>query len=162
MASPALSAAEVQLRAVPGSPDVDVRLEGDWHSGVTLHRCFPLSDPARFISLLGRDGKELAILDHLDELDPASRQVADAALDRRYFTPAISRIMELEKDAGMWRFKVETQRGESEFYVRNWRDSAFEIDPGRWLILSVDGGRYEIKKLETLDPLSLRLLDQLL
>ncbi len=62
----------------------------------------------------------------------------------------------------MWRFSVSTGRGDAEFYVRNWRDSAHEVSPGRWLIHSVDGGRFEIPDIGTLDAKSQRLLDQLL
>ncbi|HEY0867813.1 MAG TPA: DUF1854 domain-containing protein, partial [Fimbriimonas sp.] len=61
-----------------------------------------------------------------------------------------------------WRFKVRTQRGPAEFYVRNWRDSAHEIQPNRWHINSVDGGRFEIRNLESLDVDSRRLMDQIL
>ena len=86
----------------------------------------------------------------------------DAHLDRRYFTPRILQIESLRQEAGMWRFVVETQRGRSEFFVRNWRDNAHEISPNRWHILSVDGGRYEIPNLEALDAQSRRLMDLLL
>jgi hypothetical protein len=57
---------------------------------------------------------------------------------------------------------VRTQRGPSEFYVRNWRDSGFEISPNRWQIHSVDGGRYDIPDLGALDARSQKLMLQLL
>ncbi len=127
-----------------------------------VRRAFPLSRPDGFLSLQGADGKEIAMLKGLEEVEPASRRLIDEELDRRYFTPRIDRIVSLRQDAGMWRFEVETQRGPAEFFVRNWRDSAVEIAADRWQIMSVDGGRFEIPKLGTLDLGSLRLLDQLL
>lgn len=157
-----VDAGTIELRAVEGSSEIDAHLNGEWIEGVKLHRCFPLSEPSRFISVLGKDGKERAILDDLDRLDVGSRALANAELDRRYFTPEIERIESLKAEAGMWRFVVVTGRGESDFWVRNWRDSAFELSPNRWVIHSVDGGRYEITNLERLDPGSRRLLDQLL
>ncbi|RYG30054.1 DUF1854 domain-containing protein [bacterium] len=157
-----IDAGTIELRAVEGSSEIDVRLDGEWIEGIKLHRCFPLSEPSRFISILGKDGKERAILDDLDRLDVASRSLANAELDRRYFTPEIERIESLKSEAGMWRFAVVTGRGESDFWVRNWRESAFELSPNRWVIHSVDGGRYEIPNLEGLDAGSRRLLDQLL
>ncbi|MFX4470318.1 DUF1854 domain-containing protein, partial [Acinetobacter baumannii] len=81
----------------------------------------------------------------------------DEELDRRYFTPHVSRIDALKQDAGMWRFDVQTQRGPAQFYVRNWRDNAHETAPGRWQIMSVDGARFEILNLEELDAKSQRL-----
>lgn len=164
MDAPALTvdAGTVTLRAVEGSSEIDAIHGGTTIEGARLHRCFPLSEPERFISVLGKDGKERFILDDLNGLDVASRAIAAGELDRRYFTPEIERILELKQEAGMWRFVIVTGRGESDFYVRNWRDSAFELRPGRWMIASVDGGRYEIPDLERLDLGSRRLLDQLL
>ena len=78
-----------------------------------------------------------------------------------YFTPTILSIESLRQDGGMWLFKVETQRGPAEFYVRNWRDSSHEISHLRFQIVSVDGQRFEIRDLNALDERSQALLDQL-
>lgn len=127
-----------------------------------LRRLFPLSSTAAHLSVQQADGKEVAIVRDLAEVDDASRRAIDAELDRRYFTPHITRILDLEMEAGMWRWRVETQRGELEFFVRNWRDSAHEITPNRWQIHSVDGGRIEIENTEELDDKSKKRLEQLL
>ena len=127
-----------------------------------VKRAFPLSRTTEFLSLQGGDGKEIAMLRDLAEVDEETRRLVEEELDRRYFTPQIERIDALKQDAGMWRFNVLTQRGPTEFYVRNWRDSAVEIAPNRWQIVSVDGGRFEIPDLSGLDAGSLRLVDQLL
>ena len=162
-----------QIRYVEGRALRATRLDGAIHlrlevedefcvAQARVRRAFPLSKPDGFLSLQGSDGKEIAMLRGLDEVEPASRRLLDEELDRRYFTPSIEGIESLRSEAGMWRFNVRTQRGPAEFYVRNWRDSAVEISSGRWQINSVDGGRFEIKNLEALDAQSLRLLDQLL
>ena len=127
-----------------------------------IRRAFPSSKPGEYLSIHTDDNKEVAMLRSVDGLEPETRRQIDSELDRRYFTPTISQISRLRMEAGMWRFLVETQRGEAEFYVRNWRDNAFEIGAGRWLIHSVDGGRYEIMDLEKLDAHSRLLMDQLL
>lgn len=127
-----------------------------------IRRTFPLSEPTRFLSIQDGAGKEVGILRDAEGLDDTSQAEVAAHLDRRYFTPQIQHINTLRQEAGMWRFTVETQRGPSEFFVRNWRDNAHEISPNRWHILSVDGGRYEIANLEALDAPSRRLMDQLL
>ena len=162
-----------QIRYVEGRALRAVRPEGAIHlrleieddlciPNARVRRAFPLSSPSAYLSLQGSDGKEIAMLRGLDEIEPASRRLLDEELDRRYFTPRIERIEALKQDAGMWRFDVTTQRGRTEFFVRNWRDSAVEIATGRWQIMSVDGGRFEITNLGALDPVSLRLLDQLM
>lgn len=128
----------------------------------TVRRTFPLTQPTQLLSLHDGAGKEVAILRDAAALDQESRRVLDEHLDRRYFTPSITSIDVLKQEAGMWFFKVQTQRGDTEFYVRNWRDNATEIAPNRWHITTVDGGRLEIPNLEALDAKSRTLLDQLL
>jgi len=127
-----------------------------------VKRVFPLSNPELHIAILHGAGKEIGVLRTMENLDPATDAIIRDQLDRRYFTPHVDRVDALKSEAGMWRFDVQTQRGPTRFYVRNWRDSAHEITPGRWQITSVDGARFEILKLDDLDAKSLRLMDQLL
>jgi hypothetical protein len=47
------------------------------------------------------------------------------------------------------------------FYVRNWRDNVHELSPVRYLIVAVDGSRYEIRDLNALDGRSRAWLDRL-
>lgn len=149
------------------------RVEGAVHLRITLRddrcvlngsvkRVFPLSDPDHFLSIIDGESKEVAILKTLDGLDASSHELLAGEIDRRYFTPRILRIVSLKQEAGMWKFVVDTQRGDAEFFVRNWRDSAVELVPGRWLVHSVDGGRFEIAQLTELDDRSQTLMDLLL
>jgi len=153
---------EVELRRRKESLFLDVKIGGEWVENVRLVRAFPLSHTAVFISIRDEENKEYGIIEQLDALDVQSRDLAHEELDRRYFTPAITRIKSLKNDASMWWFDVETTRGPSDFYVRNWRDNAHELTPGRWQITSVDGGRYEILNLDELDERSQVLIEQLL
>lgn len=158
-----LESNEVRAWRLPGSAFLRLEVAGD-RTVLTarVKRVFPLSETTRYLSIQDGAGKEVGILRTMDGLDGETRTLMEEELDRRYFTPSIKHIRTLRQEAGMWRFEVETQRGPSEFFVRNWRDSAYEIAPGRWQILSVDGGRYEIPSLEDLDAASKRLMDQLL
>ena len=127
-----------------------------------IKRIFPLSHEDKFLSVQESGGAEVGVLKTLDGIDQESKQAIVAEFDRRYYTPKIDRIKSLVQEAGMWKFDVMTQRGDKQFFVRNWRDSAFEMNPGRWHILSVDGGRYEIVDLARLDESSQKLLELLL
>ena len=127
-----------------------------------IKRVFPLRNPNIYLSILDGSGKEIGVLRTVEGLDSATRTIFDEELDRRYFTPHVLQIDGLRSEAGMWKFNVQTQRGPAEFFVRNWRDNAHEITPGRWQILSVDGARFEILKADDLDAKSQKLLDQLL
>lgn len=122
----------------------------------------PLSSPNTFIAVQDSAKKEVGVLKSLDGLDADSRAVVEKMLDRQYFTPKVLKIRSLKPEGGMWHFIVDTSRGETEYYVRNWRDSAHEISTNRWLVHSVDGQRFEIPKVDDLDVNSQNLMDQLL
>lgn len=144
------------------STHLRAEIGGEWSLPVAIvRRAFPQSEPGQYLSIQGADGVEIGILKSIDELDPASREAVLLELDRRYHTPKISAVIVLRQDAGMWLFEVETQRGRSEFYVRNWRDSAHETGPGRLQITSVDGQRFEIEDYTKLDEKSQALMEQL-
>lgn len=157
-----LEASSVRLIEVPGSVHPHLEIKGDrCLLAAQFKRAFPLSNPDTYISIQDGLEHEVGILESLDGLSPDERDLVLRELDRRYFTPVIKRIDDLRQDAGMWRFVVQTQRGPSEFYVRNWRDSAAEVSPGRWQVLSVDGLRFEIRAVGELDGRSQDLLEQL-
>ena len=126
-----------------------------------VRRAFPFSAAKQFLSVQDAKGNEVGLLTDTGGLDKQSKELIANELDRRYFTPHISAIKNLKNDGGMWTFLVETQRGLTEFYVRNWRDSSYEISPGRFQIYSVDGRRFEIPNYEGLDNRSKMLMDQL-
>ena len=158
-----LDSAEISASRLPGAAHLRIEIADDRCVLAARIKCaFPLSRPAAYISIQDGAGKEVGVLRTLDGLSSGTRALFDAQLDRTYFTPKILQIHVLRQEAGMWKFAVTTQRGPTEFFVRNWRDSAVEIAPGRWQILSVDGGRFEIENLESLDAPSRRFLDQLL
>lgn len=153
----------MKIRRREGALHLDISIDGsEWIDNVVVKRAFPLSKTTEYLSINDKDGKEIGILTAMDGLDLESNKLLTEELDRRYFTPHITRIKELNQEAGMFKFVVETQRGPSEFFVRNWRDSAYEIVANRWQITSVDGGRYEIIDLEKLDEHSQKLVEQLL
>lgn len=154
---------QVRISQPPGSSHLRVEiLDERTILNAVVRRLFPLSNPESHVSIQDGAGKEVGILRNPNGLDATSLQLVSEALDRRYFTPLVSRIDTLKLDAGMWRFEVQTQRGPAEFYVRNWRDSSAEIEPGRWLVWSVDGQRFEIPQPDKLDARSVSLLEQLL
>jgi hypothetical protein len=158
-----LEAKDVRAEERPGSVGLRVEIVGEQTIlNAQIRRAFPLSGPTDFISIRDGAGTEVGILRSMEGLDPTTRELFEHELDRRYFTPIIDRIYELEMEAGMWRFRVSTQRGPAEFFVRNWRDNAHELSSNRWHINTVDGGRFEIKDVEALDTHSRRLMDQIL
>lgn len=126
-----------------------------------IRRPFPMSRPDSFLSIQNSKGDEVGMLRSLDDLDHESRKLVEREMDRRYFTPKILQLKSLKQDGGMWTFEVSTSRGPCTFYVRNWRDSSHEMSPGRFIIQSVDGQRFEVPDFDALDQRSQILIEQL-
>lgn len=126
-----------------------------------VRRAFPMSQTETYFSIQDSAGEEIGMLRSLDELDNEARKLIEGELDRRYFTPKILQIKTLKQEGGMWTFEVSTSRGPCTFFVRNWRDSSHEASPGRFIIQSVDGQRFEVQDFEALDLRSQVLIEQL-
>ncbi|MGC8862313.1 MAG: DUF1854 domain-containing protein [Armatimonadota bacterium] len=118
-------------------------------------RAFPLTELNEFISLIDAiSGREIGTLRSIRDLDPATRQLVQAELRKRYFIPKITRIIEAKKEFGTIYWDVETDRGRRKFMMRNIRDSIHEIEPGRYLVIDIDGNRFEIPQIADLDSRS--------
>jgi hypothetical protein len=126
-------------------------------------RAFPLTHPHEFIGLQDAvTGREIGILRNLREMSNEARQLVLESLDSRYFVPKISRIIEAKREFGTVYWNVETDRGPRKFMMRGIRDSLHEIEPGRYLVVDIDGNRFEIPHLERLDARSQRNWDRLI
>ncbi len=139
-----------------------VEIEGDrCLIDAIVRRAFPMSQTEAYFSIQDSAGEELGMLRSLDGLDHDAQKLVESEIDRRYFTPKILQIKSLKQDGGMWTFECATSRGPCTFFVRNWRDSSHEASPGRYIIQSVDGQRFEVQDFEALDTRSQVLIEQL-
>ena len=138
-----------------------VHLEGnaDPTVDVRLARCFPWSFPDAYISIRTADGQEIAMLRTLDELDPASREVAAAELRDKIFNPKIKQIVQCRHEFGISSITAETDRGRVVFQILS-RDDVRLLSPTRALFRDVDGNTYELPDLTRLDPASQKHLHQ--
>lgn len=150
------------VERVPESRHIRIRLEdGEVREDVQFARAFPFSHPDRYISMLTFEGQEIGMFRSLEGMHPASRAVVEEELEQRYFIPVIEKIYSLTEEHGQLRWEVKTDRGERIFYVRNWRDNVHELSPVRYLIVAVDGSRYEIRDYTALDARSKAWLEKL-
>jgi len=156
----------VVIERLPDSVLVRIRLpNGEVYEDVQFARAFPLSHANEYISVLRREERdkfvEVGMFHTLEGMPDDSRRILDEELDRRYFTPVIEKIYSLTEEYGQHRWDVLTDRGRRVFYVRNWRDNVHELSPVRYLIVAVDGSRYEIRDLDALDAASRAQLERL-
>ena len=121
---------------------------------VSVVRLLPLSDPQQYLSVRNGDNKEVGIIVNVAEMDADSRNLLAEELTRRYVVPAISRIVTVRERFGTVDWTVETDRGACTFTTRNLRENVALPSPNRYLLSDVDGNRYDVRDITTLDPAS--------
>jgi len=136
--------------------------DGDPVGNVRVVRAAPLSHPGRYITFLDEKGRELYTVDRLDDLPPSERQLVEEELANYYLGNTIQRVNELESEFGIAYWDVETPRGRRDFVVQDVQSSITWLSPTRLLIVDVDGNRFEIPDLRSLDPQSQKLLEMTL
>jgi hypothetical protein len=157
----------------PGSPPRLERLErtptrqlaavlapgGERVEDVRLARCFPWTLPEAYISVRDAEGREVCMLETLDELDADSRAIAEEELRERVFNPRIERVLDCRHEFGISSITAETDRGVVVFQIRS-RDDVRFLSPTRALFRDVDGNTYELRDYEQLDRASRRHLQR--
>lgn len=152
-----LNPAAVQMFRTPGgtvrATITDPAIGGErTYIQVRIARAFPLAQPDKYIGLRDSQDKEIGMLPTLEGMTPESRAIVAEELDRRYFVPVVTRILDVkEEKGGLVYFDVETNKGKRSFFVQNPRDSTHSITPTRLLITDKDGFRYEFPDISTAD-----------
>ena len=83
-----LQAKQMRVFRHAGVPRLTLENDRSWIK-IAVARAFPLSDPDHYLGFLDGAGKDIGMLQDPALLDPASRQVIDEELDKRYFVPVI-------------------------------------------------------------------------
>ena len=126
---------------------------------VYFHRAFPFELPNQFISVQDKEGKEFGIIKDLTDLDDSSTVNVKSALDRKYFTPIITKIHSLKERFGYSYWIVDTDKGKMNFTLQDTFRSIAKISEVRLVITDIDGNRYYILDAEALDPASFKKIE---
>jgi hypothetical protein len=122
-----------------------------------VFRCFPWSDPDRYVSLRDLDDKEVALIGTLAELDPESRAVVEEALTDASFVFDIEAVESMEAEFEINQWKVRTRQGPCTFQTRR-NDYPRLMDDGSLVIQDVSKNLYRVRNLDALDRRSYRIL----
>ncbi len=124
---------------------------------VWVRRCFPWSEAARFVSLRDIDDTEFVLVRDPAELDEASRAVLETALAEAGFVFAVTRVLEIEEEVEIRRWRVETRQGPRSFQTRL-DDWPRLLPHGGLLIRDVTGDLYHVGRPAAMDRHSRALL----
>ena len=135
--------------------------DGQVIEGVAPVRAFPIQSPDEGISLVRGDGKEVAWIEHLDDLPPASRALLIEELEGREFMPEISRVKSVSSFATPCTWDVATDRGDTQFVLKGEEDIR-RIGAASLLIADNHGIQFLIRDMFTIDKHTRKILDRFL
>jgi len=135
--------------------------DGQVIEGVAPVRAFPIQSPDEGISLVQGDGKEVAWIEHLDDLPPASRALLIEELEGREFMPEISRVKSVSSFATPCTWDVATDRGDTQFVLKGEEDIR-RIGAASLLIADNHGIQFLIRDMFTIDKHTRKILDRFL
>jgi hypothetical protein len=124
---------------------------------VTVRRCFPWSEPARFVSLRDDEEEEFALVEDLADLDSASRAALEAALAEAGFVFRVTAIRDVDEEVEIRVWRADTAQGPRRFQTRL-DDWPRELPGGGILIRDVAGDLYHVPDPRALDRRSRQLL----
>jgi len=126
---------------------------------VQVYRCFPLTDPNRYISVRDAMNREIGLLWDLSELSPESRESCQGGVGTPLPCPSHrANNLSVKERMGMLLWEVETDRGFRRFLTRASQEGIEQPEPHRCVLIDLDGNRYYIPDITALDPISFTLL----
>lgn len=129
---------------------------GDVFEKLEPRRLFPVNRPDEYITLLDPDGKEVALIRSINDLDKDSKETVTYSLNDYYLVPHILKILSITEKNGKIHWTVETDRGYKEFDVRNRNHDVRVYSDGRVRVRDSDDNRYIITDYRKLDKHSKR------
>ena len=124
---------------------------------VRVHRCFPWSEPDQFLSLRDKENQEVAMVTHLEELEPESRKALTGSLLEAGFVLRVTQILAVDEEVEIRSWRVETEQGPRSFQTKL-DDWPWEVPGGGIVIRDVAGDLYYVADPEALDEKSRKWL----
>ena len=128
---------------------------------VGVYRTFPVTMPDEFISIREADEKarEIGVVENLSVLEKEQADMLREQLGLRYFTPEITKVLDIKNEYGYGYFHVMTTYGECNFTIHNGGNSVVSLTETRIIITDLDGNRFEIPDITKLTTNERKKLD---
>lgn len=126
--------------------DLFYLINNDWVR-IQLKSCFPYESKFKFLSLLDQDGKELGLIEDLENLEIKQKKLIFDYLEFKSFEFKIKGIYKVEEDFGIRTFEVKTQAGDKKFQtgLDDWPE---KLEDESYLIKDLFGDLFRIESLE--------------
>lgn len=140
---------------------VSLRIGEEFYPRVQVVRMFPFSDPDQYISIRTPDenSKEIGIIEDIKQVSAETAAMLAEQLNLRYFTPIITKIINIKDEYGYAYFDVVTDRGACRFTINMGGHAVVHLSETRILISDIDENRFEIPDINRLTIKELKKLD---
>ena len=132
---------------------------------IVIFRCFPVTNPDEFLSVREADskkmgrGKEIGMIRYMKDFPKDQQELFLEELDRRYFSPEITKINSVKEKFGYLYWETETKAGKMTFILNNAFSNIRALEDGRIFIQDMDGNSFQIKEPLKLDPNSFKKIE---
>jgi len=124
---------------------------------VNVKQCFPWSHPEDYLSLRGNNGKEVAMIEKIDDLSIENREVLSSYLTLVKFVIEVTSVVKIEEDVELRIYTVRTKSGDRIFQTKL-EDWPTVKSSGEVLIQDLSGDLFQITNIKSLDQGSLQML----
>jgi len=141
-----------------------VRYDEIVYHDVSFIQLFPHSSPQQFIAVRYKkenNTQEIGIIKNLLNLPLKLQQKVTDAIDKRFFVPAITKIVSLISKRGTDTWQVETDRGNITFTVRDRGENVVTTEQGIIFITDTGKRRFRIVDIRKLDKKSMGFLEHI-
>ncbi len=137
---------------------LSVRVREERHPVVYLHCSFPHTSKDDYISVRTIDNQEVGMIRTLADFPEPVQELLRRHIRLRYFTPAITRILDVKDEFGYSYWNVETTAGHCQFTVGRGNNIRF-VTGQKLLISDVDGNRFVIEDVGKLSDKEYRMIE---
>jgi hypothetical protein len=131
--------------------------DGILYKSVFVVSCFPVTNPYNFISVFYQketgETEEIGIIKDISAFPEEEKNLIIETLNKHYFYYEIKKIIDIKWKFGFLLFKVETDKGEKEFYLKWERSKAIDIGRKGKLLIDIFEDRYIIPDVQELTPI---------
>lgn len=127
---------------------------------VFLHRAFPFQLKWEYISVLDAESNEIGVIFELKDFGEETQKLLKNELERKYYEPHIKSVQSLKERYGFSYWNVETSDGRNvSFTMQDTFRNIIRIGEDKAILLDVDGNRFVIESISSLDRKSYRKIE---
>lgn len=140
-----------------------MKLKDKDYKRISLRRALPIGMPDEYISVADEENKEICIIRSLADLSSEQMAIVMDELSKRYYCPEIYEIKSIKDKMGYVYMELnigrDGQKYDKNCAVKDVNRNIRVLDDNRMVIFDVDGNRYIVNSISSLDKKSLKRLE---